>query len=73
MLEPHECPAALQRWANSQLLRRVGDPASRRGVRRYAGWRWDGVSDEVVFLLSPKGHRMEPIPAGVQRRMRGER
>jgi hypothetical protein len=58
MLYPEECPKALQRWANSLLWQRVGDGEK---PKRVAGWRWDGVSDEIVLVLAPGGTKMQRI------------
>ena len=61
-LSSHDCPDPLRRWADKN----VRGSSYRSGRELAAGWVWDGVSDEIVVLTAPKGHRYEPIPDHVQ-------
>lgn len=68
-LYPAECPDALRRWADASVVGR----RLRNGRERIAGWRWDGISDEIVALVAPKGERYIEIPRGVFERAQRER
>lgn len=65
-LRPEECPRELRRWARQFVGRLQGRGAKQA---RVAGWRWDGHSDEIVLVLSPKGYRHRAIPESVWRRI----
>lgn len=58
MLYPEECPPALQCWGNSLLRQRVGNAEK---PKRVAGWRWDGVSQEIILILAPGGTKLQTI------------
>lgn len=66
LLSPDECPLALREWFEQTY------PQGKRTVgrkRTVAGFRWDGVSAEIVLILAPKGKTTRRIPSGVWEKM----
>ena len=57
MLPPWECPTRLRNFGNSLVGTKVGK-------KRVAGWRWDGISNEIVLILAPKGYSLRAVPDG---------
>jgi hypothetical protein len=40
-------------------------------VRVIAGWRWDGLSDDVIVLIAPCGEGTRAMPEHVRRALHG--
>jgi hypothetical protein len=71
LLAPRDCPAVLRSWADTLVGAPIGESGSKRGVRVIAGWRWDGLSDDVIVLIAPCGEGTRAMPEHVRRALHG--